>query len=453
FVNFYRRFLKGYAGNVKCIQDLTRKEPRLNGPKTQQRIRESQTQVSSEPVTRIPDPDKPFEVETDASDFAMGGQLGQRDEGGRLYPCAFFSKAFHGPELNYQIHDKELMAIIEAFHEWRPQLSGTKHEVLVYTDHKNLAHFTTSKNLNKRQVRWSEFLSEYNFRIIYRKGTDNGRADALSRRMDHEVPVPEETQVILKKDKNGDLVPAQKLLMIARRVMIGTTNKMTHEMIREIHGARTHGHQELPRPGNGFDNTTTSDKNSPHKPYGQIQPLPVPPAAWHSISLDFIVKLPKSREPLTKVYYDSVLVIVDRLTKYAYFIPYLEASTAEDLAYTFLKYIISNHGLPKEIVSDRDKLFTSKFWKSLISQLGADHKLSTSFHPQTDGQTERINQILEQYLRCYVNYDQDNWVALLPTAQFAYNSAVGESTLHSPFYLNYGFEPTAHGEPREGPRP
>ncbi|KAK6220785.1 reverse transcriptase domain protein [Colletotrichum tabaci] len=472
FVNFYRRFLKGYAGNVKCIQDLTRKDTPFEWTKERNNAFEKvKQQVSSEPVTRIPDPDKPFEVETDASDFAMGGQLGQRDEGGRLYPCAFFSKAFHGPELNYQIHDKELMAIIEAFHEWRPQLSGTKHEVLVYTDHKNLAHFTTSKNLNKRQVRWSEFLSEYNFRIIYRKGTDNGRADALSRRMDHEVPVPEETQVILKKDKNGDLVPAQKLLMIARRVMIGTTNKMTHEMIREIHGARTHGHQGVTKTWKRIrqhhdQRVTRQDvadairdcepckksKNSPHKPYGQIQPLPVPPAAWHSISLDFIVKLPKSREPLTKVYYDSVLVIVDRLTKYAYFIPYLEASTAEDLAYTFLKYIISNHGLPKEIVSDRDKLFTSKFWKSLISQLGADHKLSTSFHPQTDGQTERINQILEQYLRCYVNYDQDNWVALLPTAQFAYNSAVGESTLHSPFYLNYGFEPTAHGEPREGPR-
>ncbi|TID01823.1 Transposon Tf2-9 polyprotein [Colletotrichum higginsianum] len=241
FVNFYRRFLKGYAGNVKCIQDLTRKDTPFEWTKERNNAFEKvKQQVSSEPVTRIPDPDKPFEVETDASDFAMGGQLGQRDEEGRLHPCAFFSKAFHGPELNYQIHDKELMAIIEAFHEWRPQLSGTKHEVLVYTDHKNLAHFTTSKNLNKRQVRWSEFLSEYNFRIIYRKGTDNGRADALSRRTDHEVPVPEETQVILKTDKNGDLVPAQKLLMIARRVMHTDT-------------------KELPRPGNEFDNTTTSE--------------------------------------------------------------------------------------------------------------------------------------------------------------------------------------------------
>ncbi|KAK6221471.1 reverse transcriptase domain protein [Colletotrichum tabaci] len=241
FVNFYRRFLKSYAGSVQCIQNLTRKDTPFEWTKECNDAFEKVKQhVSSEPVTRIPNPDKPFEIEVDASDFAMGGQLGQRDEEGRLHPCAFFSKAFHEPELNYQIHDKELMAIIEAFHEWRLQLSGTKHEVLVYTDHKNLAHFTTSKNLNKRQVRWSEFLSEYNFWIIYRKGTDNGRADALSRRTDYEVPVPEETQVILKTDKNGDLVPAQKLLMIARRVMHMDT-------------------KELLRPGNEFDNTTTSE--------------------------------------------------------------------------------------------------------------------------------------------------------------------------------------------------
>ncbi|TDZ17375.1 Transposon Tf2-9 polyprotein [Colletotrichum orbiculare MAFF 240422] len=363
FANFYRRFLKDYAKKTIPLTELTRKDTKFDWTNRQEEaFQDIKNQVVSEPVLTIPDPDKPFEVETDASDYAIGGQLGQRDAKGVLHPCAFYSRKLSGPELNYQIHDKELMAIIEAFQEWRPQLSGTKYEVQVYTDHKNLAHFTTSKNLNKRQIRWSEFLSEFNFRIIYRKGTENGRADALSRRPDYDVPVPEETQVILKTDTDGNLVPAQKLLLIARR-------------------------------------------------------------PWESISLDFIVKLPKSQEPLTGVHYDSVLVIVERLTKYAYFIPYKESSTAEDLAYVFLRTIVSQHGLPQEIVSDRDKLFTSKFWKSLISQLGAKHRLSTAFHPQTDGQTERINQILEIYLRCYVNYQQDNWVTLLPTAQFAYNSA------------------------------
>ena len=149
-------------------------------------------------------------------------------------------------------------------------------------------------------------------------------------------------------------------------------------------------------------------KSNRHAPYGLLKSLPTPQGAWKSIALDFIVKLPLSKELMTNVMYDSILVITDRLTKYGHFIPYKEASDATELAYTFLKIVIANHGLPEEIISDRDKLFTSKFWKSLMAQLGANHKLSTAFHPQTDGQTERLNQTLEQYLRSYVNHQQDN---------------------------------------------
>ena len=111
---------------------------------------------------------------------------------------------------------------------------------------------------------------------------------------------------------------------------------------------------------------------------------------------------------MTGVEYDSILVIVDRLTKFAHFIAYKEASTADDLAYIFLKTIVSLHGLPDEIVSDRGSAFASKFWQALTAQLGVKHKLSTAYHPQTDGQTEQINQIIEQYLRYYINYPQDN---------------------------------------------
>ena len=109
---------------------------------------------------------------------------------------------------------------------------------------------------------------------------------------------------------------------------------------------------------------------------------------------------------------------------------------------------MANHGLPDEIISDRDKLFTSKFWKSLVDQLGVHHKLSTAYHPQTDGQTERTNQTLEQYLRCYINYRQNDWVQLLPIAQLAFNSATTEITNVSPFFANYGFEPETLKEPR-----
>jgi transposase InsO family protein len=111
---------------------------------------------------------------------------------------------------------------------------------------------------------------------------------------------------------------------------------------------------------------------------------------------------------MTKVEYDSILVIMDRLTKYVHILPYIEASNVMDLAYTFLRHIVTDHRTPESIISNRDKLFTSKFWKSLIDQMGIKRKLSTAYHPQTDGQTERANQVIEQYLRCYVNYQQNN---------------------------------------------
>jgi Chromo (CHRromatin Organisation MOdifier) domain len=190
------------------------------------------------------------------------------------------------------------------------------------------------------------------------------------------------------------------------------------------------------------------NKASRHKPYGEMQPPKAPENAWKSIALDFIVKLPPSRERITGTVFDTVLVVTDRLTKYAHFIPYKESASAEDLAYTFTKYIIGNHGIPEEIISDRDKLFTSKFWKSLTDQLGIHQKLSTAYHPQTDGQTERLNQTLEQYLRFYINYQQNNWTELLPVAQLAYNSTATSITGISPFYANFGYNPTSTLEPR-----
>lgn len=191
FMNFYRRFVKGYSQVATPLTQLTKKDQAFEWKEPQQQAFDKLKElILQEPILKIPDPEKPFEVETDASEFALGGQLGQRDEEGRLHPVAFYSKKLNGPELNYQIHDKELMAIIEAFREWKHYLTGTKHPVKVYTDHKNLTNFTTTKALNKRQTRWAEFLSEFNFTIIYRKGTENGRADALSRRSDLEPDTP-----------------------------------------------------------------------------------------------------------------------------------------------------------------------------------------------------------------------------------------------------------------------
>ena len=144
---------------------------------------------------------------------------------------------------------------------------------------------------------------------------------------------------------------------------------------------------------------------------------------------------------MTKVEYDSIWTVTDLLTKYTYFIPYQEKSTAEHLAYMLQRTVIAAHGIPEVIISDRGAIYTSKFWQTVTAQLGIKHKCSTAFHPQTDRQTERMNQTVEQYLRAYVNYEQNDWVSHLPMAQYAYNNAENEKTKMTPFFANYRYNP------------
>ena len=157
--------------------------------------------------------------------------------------------------------------------------------------------------------------------------------------------------------------------------------------------------------------------------------------------MDFVVQLPK-----TKRGFDAILVVVDRLTKRLHLIPTFTTATAPDTAKTFMDQIFRLHGLPKTIVSDRDPKFVSKFWKTLFKQLGVQLAFSTAYHPQTDGQTERANRTIEDMLRTFVNYKQDNWDDCLPAVEFAYNNSLQASTGYTPFYLDCGQHPITPGE-------
>lgn len=152
--------------------------------------------------------------------------------------------------------------------------------------------------------------------------------------------------------------------------------------------------------------------------------------------MDFIVDLPPSKGMTT------ILVVVDRLTKMAHFIPTKGVPTAEQTAELMLQEIFRLHGIPDDIVSDRGVQFTSKLWKSFCTALGVKVNLFSSFHPQSNGQTERTNQTLEQYLRCFICYLQDDWMEFLPTAEFSYNNSEHSSISQSPFFANFGFHPT-----------
>ena len=498
--NYNRRFIEGFSRIAAPLTELTKKEITFVwGEKQQTAFKKLIEKFIAQPVLAHFDPEKPITIETDASDYAIGACLTQPDEKGKQHPVAYFSRKMTAPELNYEIHDKELLAIVEACREWKVYLSGAKHEVQVYTDHKNLTCFTTTKELNRRQVRWSETLSELNLRISYRKGSENGRADALSRRPDYMLTDADKVSgAVLKQEQDGTLVYNRSFAAtLIRPVVSNWTADLGEQQRRdpELTGGWDSGtelitqdglicvpstrvqdaikaHHDDPTAGHvGVDKTieritrcyTFSQmakkvkeyvancdvcqriKHPRHKPYGLLQEIPLPDAPWECIAFDFVTGLPPSKHPVDGTTYDAIWVVVDRFTKMTYLRACRTTITAEQFANLFLDTIYAKHGMPKEIISDRDKLFTSKFWKSFTELLGTKHKLSTSFHPQTDGQTERTNQTVEQYLRAYVNYGQDNWTSLLPLAEFVFNTTKGPSGL-TPHYALYGRHPRITGD-------
>ena len=178
------------------------------------------------------------------------------------------------------------------------------------------------------------------------------------------------------------------------------------------------------------------NKAPTHAPYGLLNPLPIPTRNWEQVSMDFITQLPPTEDG-----YDSILVCVDKLSKMAHFIATHTTATAMDIAKLYIEHVFKYHGLPRVIISDRDSRFTAHFWKTLQKHLGTKLAMSMAYHPQTDGQTERTNRTLEQMLRNYTNYRQDNWDTLLPLIEFAYNDHVNASTKKTPFEANYGYHP------------
>lgn len=377
----------------------------------------------------------------------------------------------------------------------------------VITDHKNLECFTTTRNLTRRQVRWSEILGDYNFNILYRPGKQNPVADALSRKdkplggegdyrkgttpmvllppklfintihttvnLDQasnsirqdiikHLPNDETFGPILKDIKNNerkldtsDYHYKDNLLFYKNStICIPDEPTLKRTILEECHDSPAAGHFGITKtydqvskdyywPGlrayvkkyvSGCD-TCLRNKNTHHKPYGLLQPLQIPEKPWESISVDFITQLPPSNN------FTAICVFVDRYSKMAIFVPTYNTIDAESTCDLFLRHVFCHFGFPSSIISDRGVTFTSKFTKALLSAFNVKQNLSTAFHPQTDGQTERVNSILEQYLRCYINYQQNNWSSLLHLAQFAYNSTTHATTGLTPHFVNYGYEP------------
>jgi hypothetical protein len=316
------------------------------------------------------------------------------------------------------------------------------------------------------------------FKIVYRKGKENLAADALSR-VGHlmtlqavSVAQPTWLQAVLNS-YHTDAV-AQKLLQalsiqspnehgyyledglikLHNQVWIGDNTALRTKLIAVFHSSPIGGHSSVNATYHKIKKlfywkgmkqdveesikqcaVCQQAKHEHTHPAGLLQPLPIPAGAWQDISLDFIEGLPVSGNS------NAILVVVDRFTKFAHFLPIKHPFTAHQIAHLLLDSVVKLHGLPKSIVSDRDRIFMSAIWQELFTSLGTKLLHSTSYHPQTDGQTERVNQCLEMFLHCSVHHSPKQWKHWLPLAELWYNSTFHSSIGCSPFRALYGYEP------------
>lgn len=468
--NYYRKFIKGYSKIVAPLTDLLKKEKRWEWSKEcGEAFDRLKIAVASEPVLRLPEFEKPFEVHTDASDRAIGGVLVQ--EG---HPVAFESRKLKDAEMRYSTHEKEMTAVIHCLQTWRHYLLGT--HFVVRTDNVANTFFKTQKKLSPKQARWQEYLEEFDFVWEHKPGKHNLVPDALSRRCIEVVAaisrlesefLPRIKEECLKDSVYEKLRQQVKDGMVRRywledellyakggRLYVPSSGGLRRELLRETHDSKWAGHPgqertyallarcyfwpKMEEDVEAYVKTCLvcqQDKTEKRKQAGLLEPLPIPDRPWQSVSMDFISGFPKVDAC------KSIMVVVDRFSKYAVFIPASHACPADEAARLFFKHVVKYWGLPEDIISDRDTRFTGRFWTALFELLGSDLKFSTANHPQTDGQTERVNALLEEYLRHYATASQSNWVELLDTAQFCYNLHRSSSTGKSPFELATGQQP------------
>jgi len=450
--NYYQKFVLNYAKIAEPLTQLTHKNKRWHWNREQKNAFHTlKKSLSRTAHLRILNSTCEKILKTNTSDFTVDACLYQIEDKQQRFIVYWFRKLSES-EKRYEVHDKELLVIVKALQDWRPYLADTEKPIQIYTDHKNLRNFVTTKQLNQQQVCWAEQLTNYKFQIHYKKSNENDEADALSRQSDHKE-VKKIHAEILSEDKKKILTKG-----LAATYKIKQAFLTDEELIWVCHNSRADEHLEVKRTENLIQrrhnisnlkdqiteyivkcNSCCRNKIQRDKRYDEITQLNTLNASWESVTMNFITKLLMSKDPAWEVKFDSILTIVDRLTKYRMFISFKKTAMASVLTYTILQELINNHKLSKKFITDRDKLFTSKFWEMLTAELEINHKMLTAYHPQTNEQSKWMNQMVEMYLRHYVNKNQNNWVQLLSTAQFVYNNTQNKTTEETPFWANYEY--------------
>ena len=482
-VGYYRKFIQHYSTIAAPLSEMQKKGAKFEWtPQREQAFRALIAAVTSRPLLVLPDPSLPYVVTADACGYGIGASLMQ-DHGRGLQPIAFYSKKLTDAELKYPNHEKELLALFRALKEWRHYLYGS--DFKLRTDHKNLIWLSKQPKLSARQAHWLTFFEEFEgvIPIEHQEGRLNKVADGLSRRPDHKpTDTPTITAAVMsatsvstahfvddiKAALQRDSVTQEILQHPARhrnlrvqdaliywkrnRLYVPADAALKARILHECHDAPMSGHlgaaktvaqvtryfywphmqEEIKKYVSSCD-SCQKNKPSHQAPAGLLQPLPIPDRPWEQFSLDLITHLPKTRSG-----HDAIIVFVDKLGKQIHAAAASTDVSASGIAAICLREVIRHHGLPSSIISDRDPRFIAHLWRALWEMFETKLHMSSSYHPETDGQTERANRTIEDILRAYTSARQNDWDEYLPFAEIAYNQSVQASTGFSPYYLNTG---------------
>ncbi|KAF7358286.1 hypothetical protein MVEN_00877900 [Mycena venus] len=447
FYNFYCRFIWNYSDITIPLTRLTQSNVLWDWSATCQKAFNTLKKAFTEaPVLSHWIPGRQITVETNASDYAITSILSITGDDGDIHPVAFRSRSLGPSELDYDTHDKELLVIFNAFMQWRHYLEGSTLPIDVVMDHKNLKYFATTKVLTRRQVRWSEYLCHFNMVIRFRPGKLGGKPNALTRRWDVYPKEGDRAYGRLNLQNFRPIFTQDQLTASLRATLLeGIVLQLT--VVMDVEQLHTDIKSHMAEDPAGVAGITAASSGQPlrwsinsfgmlryddriwgpngyrkhsgrppalvrceytwpelrkfvrdyckscivckcnkaprHHPYGLLKPLPVPLHLWHSISMDFIEQLPMSM------------------------------TGAREFILAF-------------------------FW-SLAELLSMEMHFTSGYHSSADGQSERMNQTVEQYIQIFCAYQQDDWDKLLPLAEFALNNAPNASTGVSPFFANKGY--------------
>ncbi|GJU68907.1 putative reverse transcriptase domain-containing protein [Tanacetum coccineum] len=404
---YYRRFIEGFSKIAKSMTKLTQKGIKFDwGEKEENAFQLIKQKLCSAPILALPEGSEDFVVYCDASHKGLGAVLMQREK-----VIAYASRQLKVHEKNYTTHDLELGSVVFALKIWRHYLYGTR--CTVFTDHKSLQHILDQKELNMRQRRWLELLSDYDCDIHYHPGKANVVDDALSqakiKAYKPENLMNEDVGGIIRRD-----IPKERLepradgtLCLHSRSWIPCYGDLRPVIMHESHKSKYSIH-----PGS-------------EKMYQDVKKL-----YWWLNMKAGIATLSQG--------FDTIWVIVDRLIKSAHFLPIRKNDPLDKLARLYLNRIVARYRIPASIICDRDGTFTSNFWRSFQKALGIDISMRTAYHPETNGQSKRTIQTLEDMLRaCMINFGK-GWVKHLPLAEFSYNNSYHASIKAASYEALYG---------------